>query len=168
MGTDWTFTLMNIVDPVVLRTSSPQGWILKSVSLSGQDITDTPMEFPPGQTVGGVQIVMTKKVASLSGTVTDSRGNPALDANVEVFPANDKLWTFQSRFIRAARPDQDGRYRISPLPSPEPYLVVAVQGLEDGQAGDPDFLTSVRDAATRFELGDGETKSVDVKLPSQK
>jgi hypothetical protein len=168
IGDDWTFTLQNITDPIVVRTSSPQGWMLKSVFLNGQDITDVPMEFPPGQTFGGVQVVMTKKIASVSGAVTDAKGTPALDATVVVFPANDKLWTFQSRFIRAARPDQDGRYRISTLPSPEHYLVVAVQGLEDGQAGDPDFLTSVRDAATKFELGDGETKSVDVKLASQK
>ena len=168
MGNDWTFSLLNIVDPVVIRTSSPQGWMLKSVSLNGQDITDTPMEFPPGQTFGGVQVVMTKKIANLSGAVTDSRGNPALDSTVVVFPADEKLWTFQSRFIRAARPDQDGRYRIGTLPGPAEYLVVAVQGLEDGQAGDPDFLASVRDAATKFELGDGETKSVDVKLSSQK
>jgi hypothetical protein len=168
IGDGWTFTLMNITDPIVIRTSTPQGWMLKSVSLNGQDITDTPMEFAPGQTFGGVQVVMTKKIASLSGAVTDARGNPALDATVVVFPANDKLWTFQSRFIRAARPDQDGRYRISTLPSPEQYLVVAVQGLEDGQAGDPDFLASVRDAATKFELGEGETKAVDVKLASPK
>jgi protocatechuate 3,4-dioxygenase beta subunit len=166
MGTDWTFTLMNIVDPIVIRTSAPQGWTLKTVSLNGQDITDTPMEFPPGQTFGGAQIVMTKKIASLSGAVTDARGKPALDATVVVFPANDKLWTYQSRFIRAARPDQDGQYRIASLPSPEAYLVVAVQGLEDGQAGDPDFLASVRDAATKFELGEGETRSVDVELAS--
>ena len=167
LADDWTFSLFNIADAIVIRTSSPQGWTLKSVLLNGQDITDTPMEFPPGQTFGGVQVVMTKKIASLSGAVTDARGNPVLDATVVVFPANDKLWTFQSRFIRAARPDQDGRYRISMLPSPEQYLVVAVQGLEDGQAGDPDFLASVRDAATKFELGDGETKAVDVKLSSQ-
>ena len=156
--------MFNVVDPILIRTSSPQGWMLKSVSLNGQDITDTPMEFTPGQTVGGVQVVMTKRIANLSGAVTDSRGNPALDATVVVFPADEQLWTFQSRFVRAARPDQDGRYRVSALPSPAEYLVVAVQGLEDGQAGDPDFLASVRDAATKFDLGEGETKAVDVKL----
>jgi hypothetical protein len=164
LGNDWTFTMFNVVDPILIRTSSPQGWMLKSVSLNGQDITDTPMEFPPGQTVGGVQVVMTKRIANLSGAVTDARGNPALDATVVVFPADEKLWMFQSRFVRAARPDQDGRYRVSTLPSPAEYLVVAVQGLEDGQAGDPDFLASVRDAATPFDLGEGETKAVDVKL----
>jgi hypothetical protein len=78
------------------------------------------------------------------------------------------LWTFQSRFVRTARPDQDGRYRIGALPSPEQYLVVAVQGLEDGQAGDPEFLATVQDTAAKFELAEGETKAVDVKLAPQK
>jgi hypothetical protein len=87
---------------------------------------------------------------------------------VVVFPANEKLWVFQSRFIRAARPDQEGKYRMTALPGGEPYLVVAVQGLEDGQAGDPDFLAAVRDAATGFELGEGETKAVDVTLTTAK
>jgi hypothetical protein len=165
---DFTFSLRGIVDPVVIRASAPQGWTLKAVTLNGQDITDTPMEFPPGQAVSGVQVVLTKKIASVSGLVTDARGNPALDATVVVFPANEKLWTYQSRFIRAARPDQEGRYRVTPLPGPEQYLVVAVQGLEDGQAGDPEFLASVKDRAASFDLSEGETKSVDVKLAAQR
>jgi len=85
-----------------------------------------------------------------------------------VFPANDRLWTFQSRFIRAARPDQAGTYRLSGLPASEDYLIVAVQGLEDGQVGDPEFLGSVKDLATKFSLADGETKAVDVKLSAPK
>jgi hypothetical protein len=168
VGDDWTFSLRSVADAILIRTASPQGWTLKSVLHNGEDITDTPMEFPPGQTVGGVQIVMTKKIAGVTGLVTDSRGGPALDATVVVFPVNEKLWTYQSRFIRAARPDQDGRYRVAALPAPEQYLAVAVQGLEDGQAGDPDFLAAIKDAAVRFELGDGETRPVDVKLHIQR
>jgi hypothetical protein len=168
VGDDWSFSIRNVIDPVFLRTSSPQGWTLKSVLLNGQDITDVAMEFPAGQTIGGVQIVMTKQLTTLSGLVTDARGNPALDATVVVFPADDKLWTYQSRFIRAARPDQEGRYRITALPGGHDYLAVAVQGLEDGQAGDPDFLAAMRDFAAKLQLGEGETKSVDVKLTSAK
>ena len=164
IGDDWSFTLRNITDPIFIRASSPQGWTLKSVMFNGQDVTDAPIELPPGQVVSGVQVVMTKKIASVSGLVTDARGNAALDATVVVFPANEKLWTYQSRFIRAARPDQEGRYQITPLPGPEQYLVVAVQGLEDGQAGDPDFLASVKELAAKFELTEGETKAVDVTL----
>ena len=168
VGDDWSFTLRNVVDPSLIRPSAPQGWMLKSVFLNGAEITDTPMAFAPGQVVSGVQIVMTKKIATVSGAVTDARGNPVLDAAVVVFPANEQLWTSQSRFIRAARPDQDGKFHVSALPSPETYLMVAVQGLEDGQASDPEFLATIRDSATKFDLGEGETKAVDVKLTAQR
>jgi hypothetical protein len=168
VGDDWSFSLRNVTDAVIVRAQPPQGWALKSVVINGQDITDVPMEFPAGQTVGGMQIVLTKKITSLSGQVTDTRGNPVLDATVVIFPSNEKLWTYQSRFIKAARPDQDGKYRVTGLPGAESYLAVALQGLEDGQAGDPEFLASIKDLGTKVELGDGESKAVDVKLSSAK
>ena len=168
VGDDWSIGLRNVIDEVLVRTNAIQGWTMKAVFLGTVDITDTPMQFPPGQTVNGLQIVMTKKVTNLSGGVTDSRGNPVLDATVVVFPADEKLWTFQSRFIKAARPDQDGTYRLSALPGPGTYLIVALQGLEDGQAGDPEFLATVKDLASKFEIGEGETKAVDVKLSAPK
>jgi hypothetical protein len=160
---DWTFTVRSVNDAVLVRASAPQGWMLKAVVAGGEDITDRPVEFAPGQTTSGVQVTLTKKVSTLTGLVTDTRGNPVLDAAVVVFPSDEKLWTFQSRFIKAARPDQEGKYRITALPSAD-YLIVALQGLEDGQAGDPEFLASIRDAAARFDLAEGETKAVDVKL----
>ena len=160
---DWTFTVRSVSDAVVVRASAPQGWMLKSVVAGGEDITDQPVEFAPGQTTSGVQITLTKKMSTLTGLVADARGNPVLDAAVVVFPDDEKLWTFQSRFIKAARPDQEGKYRITALPAAD-YLIVAVQGLEDGQAGDPEFLASIKDAAARFDLAEGETKAVDVKL----
>jgi len=156
-----------ITDAVLVRIGGSQAWSLKSVGINGQDITDTPTEFPQGQTVTGMQIVLTKKISTLTGQVTDSKGTPVLDATVVVFPSDEKLWTYQSRFIKAARPDQDGKYRVSALP-PESYLVVALQGLEDGQAGDPDFLATVKDLATKLDLGEGESKAVDVKLAAVK
>jgi protocatechuate 3,4-dioxygenase beta subunit len=169
VGDDWSFSLRNVInEPMLIRAITPQGWTLKSVALNGQEITDSPVEFPPGQTIAGAQVVLTKKVSALSGLVTDGRGNPILDATVVVFPANEKLWTFQSRFIKAARPDQEGRYRVTALPGPESYLVVALQGLEDSQAGDPEFLATIKDLATEVELGEGESKSSDVKLSAPK
>ncbi|HET9702382.1 MAG TPA: carboxypeptidase regulatory-like domain-containing protein [Vicinamibacterales bacterium] len=164
---DWTFTVRSVSDAVLVRASAPQGWTLKSVVAGGEDITDRPVEFAPGQTTAGVQITLTKKMSALTGLVTDTRGNPVLDAAVVVFPADEKLWTFQSRFIKAARPDQEGKYRIMALPSAD-YLIVALQALEDGQAGDPEFLASIKEAAARFDLAEGETKAVDVKLAAQK
>lgn len=168
VGANFTFELRGLTDARLFRVSAPQGWTLKSVALGGQDITDVPTELPPGQSVAGMQIVLTKKTTTLSGVVSDAAGRPLLDATVVVFPANQQLWTFQSRFIKAARPDQDGTYRVAGLPASEDYLIVAVQGLEDGQAGDPEFLAAVKEAAAKFALADGETKAVDVKLSAPK
>jgi hypothetical protein len=165
---DWTFELQNLTDARLIRVGATQGWTLKTVTLNGEDITDTPVEFPPGQMVTGLQVVLTRKVSSLSGAVTDIKGQPVLDATVVVFPSDDRLWTFQSRYIRAARPDQSGQYRITALPPSDSYLAIALQGLEDGQAGDPEFLASIRELAARFALGDGEQKGLDVRLSTRR
>lgn len=167
VGDDWGFTLRNVNDSVLVRIGGTQSWVLKSVRLNGQDITDTPVEFASSQVVNGMQIVLTKKVSTLSGLVTDTKGNPILDATVIAFPADERLWTYQSRFVKAARPDQDGRYRMTALPGPASYLIVAVQGLEDGQAGDPEFLASIKELGAKVEIGEGESKSIDVKLAGQ-
>jgi hypothetical protein len=161
---NWTFELANVVEPRLIRTGGPQDWTLKSVFLNGQEITDVPMEFPPGQTVTGVQVVLTQKVSEVTGLVTDDRNRPALDATVVVFPEDEKLWIYQSRFVRAARPDQQGQFRIPSLPPHPGYLMIALQGLEDGQAGDPEFLATIKEAAKSFSLGEGEAKNVDVTL----
>ncbi len=161
---DWTFELNNLTEARVIRVATPQAWTLKSVTANGMDLTDTPAEFPSGQTVAGVVIVLSKRVTALSGLVADSRNRPVLDATVVVFPEDERLWTFQSRFVQTARPDQEGRYRIAALPPTDHYLIVAVQGLEDGQAGDPEFLASIKGAAAPFALNEGENKAVDVKF----
>jgi protocatechuate 3,4-dioxygenase beta subunit len=166
VAADATFAIGGLFDPALFGINGAQGWSIKQVLFNGQDITDTPLEFAPGQTIAGVQIVLTDKSTSLSGAVTDSRGRPVVDAAVIVFPADEKRWTYQSRFVRAARPDQDGRYEIRGLPAHDDYLIAAVQGLEDGQAGDPEFLARIKPEASKLALNEGETKAADVKLPA--
>jgi hypothetical protein len=167
VNTDWTFELSNLTEARVIRVNTPQAWTLKAVSVNGVEITDSPTEFPQGQTVTGMVVVLSKQVSALSGLVADTRNRPVLDATVVVFPEDERLWTFQSRFVKTARPDQEGRYRITALPASEHYLVVALQGLEDGQAGDPDFLAAIKNLGAKFALNAGENKAVDVKLASR-
>ena len=160
---DGTFEITNVFDPRLFRVNLPQGWNLKSITLNGQDITDTPVDVPPGQTLAGVRIVLTDKSTEVSGRVTDIRGDAVTDATVIVFPADDTRWTYQSRFVRTARPDLDGRYQIRGLPPLDKYLVVAVQGLEDGQASNPEYLATIREAATSFSLTDAQTRVMDLR-----
>jgi hypothetical protein len=41
---------------------------------------------------------------------------------------------------------------------------VAVDYIEEGEGGDPRFLEQMKDRATAFSLGEGETKVLDLKL----
>jgi hypothetical protein len=137
--------------------------MLKAVTLNGQDVTDAPLDVAPGQHVTGLRVVITQKIGTVTGVVVDQRQQPVLDATVVWFPADENLRTFQSRFTRTARPDQQGSFRITALP-PGDYLAVALQSLEDGQASDPEFLTGLEDLATRVSIDEGETKSLTLEL----
>ena len=161
---DGTFELRGLSEPATLRVTSPSGWYLKRILLDGQDVTDTPIAFAPGGRVAGLRVVLTEAAATLSGSVRDDRGQVVLDATVVVFPADETKWTYASRFIRTARPGTTGTFEFTGLPPSKDYRVLAVQGLEDGQAFDPDFLASVRDRAERLSVNDGETKTLDLRL----
>jgi hypothetical protein len=82
---------------------------------------------------------------------------------VIAFSEDPNRWTFATRFIRSARPNQDGRYTLRGLP-PHDYLVAAVKDMEVGQAQDPEFLESLRTRAIRVSLSEGETRVQDLKV----
>ena len=163
---DFTFELTGLSDRRLLRANVPPtlGWYPKAVMFDGEDVTDRGIEFTPGRSYEGIQVIFSQKTTDLSGLLTDERGKPVLDATVVIFPANKDLWTFASRYMRSARPDTNGRYSIKSLPPSDDYLIIAVQNLEQGQFSDPDFLTRARDEAKSFSLNEGEFKAVDVKL----
>ena len=167
---DYTFEINSLYDRRLIRASAgagmgtPSGWYLKSVIYDGADVIDSGIEFTPGRAYEGLQIVFTQKTTDLSGLVTDDRGKPVLDVSVVIFPSNRELWNGQSRYIRTLRPDTNGRYNVKSLPPNDDYLVIAVQNLESGQGGDPEFLNRAREQAASFSLTEGETKAVDVKV----
>ncbi|HYE85671.1 MAG TPA: carboxypeptidase-like regulatory domain-containing protein, partial [Vicinamibacterales bacterium] len=102
----------------------------------------------------------------LSGRITGDRGLPQTDATVIVFADDASRWGFGTRYIRTARPDQDGRYTLRGMP-PHDYLVVAVTDIEPGQWQDPEFLESIKPQAVRVALGEGESRAQDLKLARQ-
>ncbi len=108
--------------------------------------------------------MITEKSTEPFGQRHRHRGAAVTDVTVVVLPADETLWTYQSRFVRTARPDQDGRFQIQGLPPYERYLAVPVQALEDGQAGDPEYLSRIRAQGVSFSLNDGETKALDLRF----
>jgi hypothetical protein len=162
---DGTFVLTGLTGQKFVRVSGlPQEWTLKAVMLNGVDVTDSALDFRGNTENSGLQIIVTDKVSDLNGKVTTAKGEVTRDYTVVVFPDDPVTWTFPSRYVKTARADQQGQFRIRALPPEDRYLAVAVDFLEDGEGTDPQFLEQIKSRATRFTLGDGEAKSLDLKV----
>jgi hypothetical protein len=58
------------------------------------------------------RIELTNRVTETTGLVTDDRGEPVKDYAVVIFARDRQKWGAPSRWIRTARSDQDGRFKI--------------------------------------------------------
>jgi hypothetical protein len=163
---DWTFELRTRPGLMVVRASSMSGdWSLKAVRLNGANVTDSGIEIKPNEDVSGIEIEITTKMTEISGLVTNGRGEAAKDYTVVVFARDQERWTGATRFITTGRPDQDGRFKIRGLP-PAQYYSIALDYVEPGEASDPEFLDRIKSKASTLSLGEGDTKTVDLKLNS--
>lgn len=161
---DQTFEISGLTDRQTFRMGMlPEGWFLKSVIHDGIDVTDSGHEFKAGQHISGVEIRLTQRATTLMGTVQDARGAALPDYTVVAFAADPAKWGFQTRFVRSARPDQEGRFSIRALP-PDDYLVVALEYVETGQELDPEQLEKWKTLGTKVMLAEGETKTLLLKL----
>jgi hypothetical protein len=165
LNDDWTFELRGVVTgPVLVRPGRmPTGYVLKAVYLNAQDVTDSGISFRPGESISGVQVVLTTRASSVSGGVTTDKGEPVTDYVVVVFSDDPANWGFMSRRVAMARPDQQGAFQVKNLPAGR-YLAVAVDYLEDGEQTNPETLERLRSAATSLELADGDQTSIALKL----
>jgi hypothetical protein len=143
----------------------PRGITVKAVRHNGADVTDTGLDIRPNEDIDGLAIELTDQVTTVTGLVTGT-GSSALvkDYTLVIFAGDAARWTFP-RYQRVARPDQDGRFQITGLPSGR-YYAIALDYLDQTEANDPDVLDRLRLNATGFSLGEGETRQLELKLSS--
>jgi len=161
---DWTFESRGGVGAMLVQPGRmPDGWMLKSVLLNGQDVTDSGVVPRSGERLDGLQIVVTSRLTRVNGTAVNDVNQPARDYVAVIFPDDASLWTRFSRRMRVETPDQQGRFETTKLP-PGHYLAAAVEYIEDGRQADPEYLESLRTWATGFELKEGETRALTLKV----
>jgi hypothetical protein len=159
-----TFAITGVFDPGVLRlTIPPPGWSLKSVTVGGRDVTDTPIGVEGGAELTGVELVLTQTRAQVNGGAVDSKGAAVNDYTVVLFPEDRAQWNTISRLFGTARPDQRGRFRLAGLPAGK-YLAAAVDYLETGSERDPDLLERLRERASAVVLAEGDSKEITLTL----
>jgi hypothetical protein len=142
---------------------TPPEWDVKAVRSRGIDVKDAGFDVKPDEDVTDIEIELTNRVTATTGLVTDQRDERVKDYAVVIFARDRQKWESHSRSIRTARSDQDGRFRISGLP-PGEYLAYAIDFVEPGQERDVEFLDRIQARATAFQLGEGETRMLNLKL----
>ena len=149
--------------PQYLRVAGlPSGWAVEGVYLDGRDVSEEPFEVRTGHPVSGVRVVLTDRPTELSGVVTGEDERPWTDGYAIVFATDPSAWRPRSRRIQGARPGADGLYRFRGLPAGSYYLALSGD-LEPGSWFDPVVLDELQKTAQRVTLGDGETKTADLK-----
>ena len=150
------------VFPAVPGAGMP-GWFLKSVTINGENITDIPFDVSTAGDDTRIEIVMTDKQTTLSGTVKNPRGEQTTDYTVVVFPDRLREGAMPARYTRTVRPDQQGRFETRGLP-PGDYFAAAVESLEQGGHWDPAFRKQIEPTAKRFRLTEGQAATIELPL----
>jgi hypothetical protein len=150
---------------VFFMVSTPPSWVVKSITLEGEDITDQPLELTGKQSLSGLVIRLTDKLTQISGRVTDGRGQLLRDYVVVIQPAEPKEAIVASRWIRTARPDTNGRFETRGM-RPGRYVATAIETLEQGRQFAPEFQEQLRRGAREFSVREGENVALDLQLTS--
>jgi hypothetical protein len=97
--------------------------------------------------------------AVIAGHVTDSSSAPVSSYSVVVFPIDRTKWFVSSRFLRLARPTQDGSFEVTGLP-PGEYWIAATDPIDGTEvSGDwfkPETLEQLSFRAMRVTLTERE------------
>jgi len=157
----------SIVRAFVRNPESAQ-WVVKSVTFDGRDITDDGLTLISDGAVKGVDIVLTNRLQTISGAVTNQRGEVVTNVTVFLFSQDPDRWFPRPWAIPATvigRPDQNGRYSIRTRLQPGDYYAVAVDYLDENRrSGDRSYLEELSKQAVRFSIREEETKALDLKI----
>lgn len=150
---DGTFELKNLMGSrdIYVR-SAPAGWNVRSISIGGRDLLNTPIDFKGGEDLAAVDIVLSRDTTRLEGSVVDDRGRPVVDYDLIVIPLKGGDRRISHR--RWIRPDQSGHFFVDGLP-PDSYLVAAVDAVDETAWPDEDYVQRFRSIATPVVLAAG-------------
>jgi protocatechuate 3,4-dioxygenase beta subunit len=161
---DYTFQLPVYQDTAVTVRANglPQGWMVRAVRLNGADVTDG---FTLSTQSGGrIEVELSDRAPSVSGQVTDGQGAPAATYAAIAFPQDSSLWTAMAPGRYGyTRADEQGRFTFRNL-RPGQYYIVAAEHIDANEFLDPQYLERASREASRVNLLEGDTKTVDLKL----
>ena len=134
-------------------------YYVKSATVNGIDLLASPLEVKEGDILRNVQIVLSKGVGTLKGTVTDAQNKAVVGAEFSLVPV-DVARRRNTSLYRRARTDRNGEFEIKMAPG-EYAIVIFGESISDTDAFLKWLDTAVKDAQkVRIETGKTETVSI--------
>jgi hypothetical protein len=148
---------------LIANFNTPEvNWILKSAMIKGRDALDVPFELLASDNITDAVLTFTNRTQTLNGTLSDASQRPAPDYTIVVFPEDKTMWASQRR-VRTVRPGTDGKFTVLGLPAGT-YRIAAVTDISPEETRDLALLEELAGASIVFTLGDGETKTQDIRI----
>jgi len=162
VASDGQFHIPSVYGRVVFRTSQlPVSVMLKSVTLGGVDITDTPFDAAKSENITNLEVRLVDQQGRISGYARNQRGEIQTNYRFITYPANPKPGDVTVRFQHNTSPGENGRFNISRMP-PGEYIGLAVKGVQPGEEWDPALRKRIEQLGKRFTLKEGETLQLEV------
>jgi len=161
---DGTFEINGVVPgkyqlAVLSPSEKYRDWYLKSLLFAGQEVADS--GFGVGDD-SSLEVLVSPKGASITGTVVDSAGKPAPNAFVASVPSSGKL--ARPDAYQSAKTDATGKFLIRGM-NPGDFEVVALEGLQQDTRSS-DFYQKYGGKGTNVSLAEGDQKTVTLTLAS--
>ena len=142
----------------------PQGTYVKSIRVSGHDVTRSGLDFSSGA-AGRIEVVLGDKPASLEGAV-ERASTDALPGTVIVLPEpfspeDFALAPYQGTRLTASV-DQNSRFTLAGIP-PGEYRVYAFEEFDQMSGFDPERLKKLEKFSETVKVGEGESKTLALK-----
>ena len=159
---DRTFRLTRMFGKRMLGVANiPRGWYAKSITYGGKEIIDVATELKAGTDPSELEIVLSNRGATITGRVTDDRGNPVRGARVFVLPSNPAQ---REMFPDYATTAPSGAYRAGPRRAGD-YIVFALDPASPiPRPGAKAGLAQLAAAGERITLGENEERTLDVTV----
>jgi hypothetical protein len=160
---DGRFGFGSVSGRIIIGVTSPDGWMMKSIAVAGDDFTHAPIDLAGRTSLSNVVITMTSKLTTVSGQVADVRGQSVRDYAVVIVPAEAYEIGITNRRVRTLRAGPEGTFTTRGM-MPGRYVAVAVEAVEEGRQFSPEFQQQVRRAGQEFSLREGETATLNLRL----
>jgi protocatechuate 3,4-dioxygenase beta subunit len=142
---------------VEAKSDSLRDYITKSINFEGRDVIDSGFSILPETYL---DVVISAKGASISGTVVDGKGQPVANATVVDVPSAEHR--MRPDLYQRDRTDESGHFNLRGL-NPGRYTVLAFEELQE-DVRQPAFLKSYETRGEIIHLDEGTRKNVVLKL----